>query len=348
MIDVLVIGLGPAGAAAARSAASAGASVLAVDRRSRVGEPVQCAEFVPAPLRQDVASLDRVLRQAIGRMRTQVEGEGRHETPDFRGCMIDRALFDAQLVAAAQAAGAACRFATAVRRLECDGSALLANGQVVRARAIIGADGPRSLVGAAIGCGNRELVETRQMRVRLTRAHDATDVFLTADLQGGYGWLFPSGDQANLGVGAAFAKRAQLKPVLERLHAQLIAEGAVGREILNHTGGPIPVGGMVGPIGALGAALVLLAGDAAGLANPVTGAGIAAAVQSGTLAGAAAARATEAACADYCDDLADLFAASLGRALARRTELLAAHARARPAASALRRGWIAYPEYWAA
>ena len=49
-IDVLVVGLGPAGASAARAAVLAGASVIAVERRRAVGVPVQCAEFVPLPM----------------------------------------------------------------------------------------------------------------------------------------------------------------------------------------------------------------------------------------------------------------------------------------------------------
>jgi flavin-dependent dehydrogenase len=90
---------------------------------------------------------------------------------------------------------------------------------------------------------------------------------------------------------------------------------------------------------------VLLAGDAAGLANPITGAGIASAVHSGTLAGEAAARfvaGDRAACEAYAQELEDLFGAALARAAARRREL-AASSRDKPA---LRRSWIAYPEYW--
>ena len=105
------------------------------------------------------------------------------------------------------------------------------------------------------------------------------------------------------------------------------------------TGGAIPVGGMLKPWGRLENVLVLLAGDAAGLANPVTGAGIAAAVHSGRLAGGAAAtRAPE----EYEQELEDLYGAALERALRRRRELL----RVKPGKAALRRAWIAYPEYW--
>ena len=50
----------------------------------------------------------------------------------------------------------------------------------MRARVLIGADGPRSVVGRAIGSVNRRLVETRQVTVPLLAAHDATDIFLSA------------------------------------------------------------------------------------------------------------------------------------------------------------------------
>ena len=130
-----------------------------------------------------------------------------------------------------------------------------------------------------------------------------------------------------------------------------MAEGRVGEEIIRYTGGAIPVGGMVEPDGRLGLALALLAGDAAGLANPVTGAGINAAVVSGRLAGEAAAaalRGKAGAGSDYAEELADLYKASLDRALARRRQLLRVHVEGSgPSRADLQRSWIAFPQYWA-
>jgi flavin-dependent dehydrogenase len=97
---------------------------------------------------------------------------------------------------------------------------------------------------------------------------------------------------------------------------------------------------------------VLLAGDAAGLTNPVTGAGIASAVQSGTLAGRAAAdwlSGRPHALDDYEQELGDIFDAALGRALRRRSNVLARYqGGGRPDAEALIHGWIGSASYWAA
>jgi geranylgeranyl reductase family protein len=330
--EVIVLGLGPAGASAAAAAARLGARVVALDRKREAGRPVQCAELVPALLEVAPASV----RQKIDAMLTYVEDDAPDTNARFPGRMLDRAAFDASLVDAARAAGADIRFSSTVIRVSATGEVTLGDATVLRAPVVIGADGPRSRAGKAIGSVNRELVETRQITVPLLAPHAATDIFLSAGIPGGYGWLFPKGDLANLGAGVAPQFRSRLKTIVARLHERL---RNLGREVLSTTGGAIPVGGMLKPWGRLGETRVLLAGDAAGLANPVSGAGIAAAVHSGRLAGEAAVHDQPQA---YEEELEDVYGAALQRALRRRRELLQS-TMTRPA---LRRGWIAYPEYW--
>lgn len=349
-MDVLVCGLGPAGACAAAAAARDGARVVAVERNARPGQPVQCAEFVPMMIGSEMPEVTASRVQNIDRMRTFVGEERADITPDFRGYMIERARFDAELVQQAIVAGAECRFSTPLRSLSPDGRAVLADGTTVRALVIVGADGPRSPVGRAIGLRNQELVETRQITVDLLVPHGGTDIFLHPAIVGGYGWLFPKGKVCNVGLGVCASHRHLLKPLLAGLRARLAEEGRVGMAVHSHTGGAIPVGGITGLAGRAGPSHVLLCGDAAGLTNPVTGAGINAAVISGRLAGEAAAalaRGDKKATEDYRDEIAALFGTSLALAKRRRRALLKTYeAGGVASARQLRDGWIAYPEYW--
>ena len=333
--DVLVLGLGPAGASAAAQAARRGCKVIALERKREAGLPVQCAELVPALLDVDAGAV----QQQVAAMVTFVEDDAPDVKSDFPGRMLDRARFDASLVEAARRAGADIRLSCFVARINSYGVIELGDGRTLSAPVIVGADGPRSRAGKALGSVNRELVETRQITVPLLKAHAATDIFLSAAIPGGYGWLFPKGAAANLGAGVSPAFKARLRSIVARLHANLMQEGRVGGSVSALTGGAIPVGGMLKPWGFLEDTLVLLAGDAAGLANPVTGAGIAAAVHSGRLAGQAAATGKF---EQYEEELEHVYRAALERALERRRELL----QSKFEKAALRRGWIAYPEYW--
>ena len=357
--DVLVIGLGPAGSRAAEAAAKAGLTVVALEKRAAAGAPVQCAEFVPSMIERDVPKVDDVTEQMIARMLTFVEDDEKpSETPEFRGRMIDRAGFDQMLADNAAAAGADCRYAVKVLKIDADGTVHCNGGDSFKPKVLIGADGPRSRVGAAIGSANRDLVETRQLTVPLVLPHDSTDIFLSADYRGGYGWLFPKGAVANVGLGISVdgalpddkSTRRGLKAMLMDLLTRLATERRIGTSGWGLTGGAIPVGGRLRAIGKLGDTAVFLAGDAAGLTNPVTGAGIASAVQSGTMAGRAAAdfvHGRAAALDDYEEELGDIFDAALNRALRRRQEVLARYQDGgHPDRAALEDGWIGSPRYW--
>jgi flavin-dependent dehydrogenase len=332
---------------------------VALEKRAAAGTPVQCAEFVPSMIERDVPQVGDVTEQTIARMLTFVEDDERpSETPEFRGRMIDRAGFDQMLADSAAKAGADCRYGVKVLAIDADGTVHCSGGDSFKPKVLIGADGPRSRVGGAIGSVNRDLVETRQVTVPLVLPHDATDIFLSADYRGGYGWLFPKGAVANVGLGISVdgalpedkSTRRGLKAMLMDLLSRLATERRIGTSGWGLTGGAIPVGGRLRAIGKLGDTAVLLAGDAAGLTNPVTGAGIASAVQSGIMAGRAAAdvvRGRQSALDDYEEELGDIFDAALNRALRRRREVLSHYEDGgRPDAAALEDGWIGSPRYW--
>ncbi len=350
-VDVLVVGLGPAGASAAAAAAAAGLSVLAVERKKEIGVPVQCAEFIPLPLGRHARS-EGVLVQRIAGMKSYLPS-GAVEHTDFPGLMIDRAAFDRAIAETARAHGATLRLATRLVGLNAAARrAWIRTAQETLAidyRLLIAADGPHSPVAESLGLPALETVHTRQYTVPLAQDHADTDIWLSDDYPGGYAWLFPKGKLANLGLGADRRFSQDLKTPLDTLHGQLRAAGLVGDEIVYRTGGAIPVGGLRER---LVVGHVLFVGDAAGLTHPITGAGIAAAVVSGERAGQAAAAwlgdQDGDALDDFEEELRDQFEATLTRAVARRRWLNQYwHSEAARADALHRRGWIAFPEYFA-
>lgn len=349
-VDVLVIGAGPAGGAAAIGAAERGLSVLLIERKKEIGVPVQCAEFIPLPLGYR-ARADGVLMQRISGMKS-ILPSGAVEETDFPGLMIDRARFDQALAESAASAGAEVWTHSRLDRL--DGGI----AQIIRAdrscssvafKVLIGADGPHSTAAELLGLPPLETVNTRQYTVELKRAYTDTDIWLSPDYPGGYAWLFPKNREANLGLGADKRFLTDLKQPLDALHRQLADTGLVGRTIRTRTGGAIPVGGMRER---LVVASAIFVGDAAGFTHPITGGGIAAAVASGEAAGQAAAEfiaGDENALQDYDEDMHDQFGPTLERAVARRAWLNERWASAAASADTThRRGWIAFPEYFAA
>lgn len=343
--DIAIVGAGPAGSSAALAAAQAGARVVILDRRREVGVPVQCAEYVPRPLARYVPWCKSFIAQEIKVMRTHLPNGEVVQTPSA-GYMLERALFDKALARAACQCGADLLLRTrAVAQSE---RGLVAqNGKErfeIEAMVIIGADGPRSTVGRWIGQVNPELIRASQGQVVLDREVEALEVYFDPFYPGGYGWLFPKGAKANVGVGVGWRSgrcpAEALQYLLDRLRIKRAA-------ILSYTGGFIPSGG---PLERTREGNIVLAGDAAGQTHPITGAGIGHACLCGQLAGRAAARAVKNRDLSYLAEYEDEWRAFLGHALAHalnKRHFLEEHwsEDREVLTEILRQSWIAFPAY---
>lgn len=283
--DVLVVGLGPAGAAAATAAAKAGARVLAVERRQSLGGVSNCPEFIPIPLGLH-ARADHIVIQSIVGTRSH-HNDGMRADNLLPGCVVNRDAFDRALVDFSRSAGAIVRHNMVFAHLDADHSEATLNqdGQTrtVHYRALVAADGHASTVARLIGLPPLKKMHTRRYRVALHASQDVVDIWLSGRYPGGYGWLVPAGRDAMLGVGI---DERVAHEALDDLHRHLAGSGLVGSEVLGLSAGAVPVGGLRERL-SLGN--ILFAGDAGGLAHPLTGAGIHPAVVSGEAAGLAAA-----------------------------------------------------------
>ena len=319
MVDVLVIGGGPAGALAAKEAAQAGAQVLLIDKKRRFGALPHCAEFVPRLLAREVDFPDRSQVQPVEGMLTVLEGQETF-TPG-PGWILDRQVFDHGLVLAAARAGARVWAGAKLMSQSGDAWEIQRGARKISLTpgAVVAADGAASLTARLAGWSSQALMAGVQMQVPLAKPLERTQVYLEQTIRHGYAWLFPRGDAANLGLGC----RVQAKPqrLLDELRARLMEQGLILPGVLALAGGAIPVGG---PRDEMAKSRVLLAGDAAGLTHAVTGAGIPQAVFSGTEAGRAAvglAGGRSEAGDEYQQEILARYGSHLARGLAARQEM---------------------------
>jgi digeranylgeranylglycerophospholipid reductase len=322
--EVLVIGAGPAGSTAARFAARNGVSVILLERRERVGLPVRCAEYVPLPVSRYVdLNLPGLMVQGVKAMRTYIPGEPVKEAI-VPGAIINRDRLDQALADLAVEAGTCLKIGfQAFSRSEDQVFALgLAGPATISCRIIIGADGPSSQVSRWMKNSPNVHLNGVQYRVPLIKTLDHTRIYFRPYLKGGYGWLFPKKNLANVGIGLDSSSEQGPKIVLEEFRKELIEEGLIGQEILGIVGGLVPVGGLTGLV----KQNMILAGDAAGTCHPITGAGVGNALISGEMAGLAAAEAVLKGCLqplqEYERNLIDLLGHSLHHGVRKRKTMM--------------------------
>lgn len=346
--DILVVGAGPAGGATALVAARRGMQVLVVERRQVVGIPVQCAEYIPTMLVGRLNIGKSFIVQRTRGMKTYLPGEPVKETR-APGFTIHRDIFDQAMMRAAADSGAELMVSTrALQRID-DETVLLKrkSGQylTVRAKIIVGADGPRSTVGRWVGAVNRNLLPGVQVTLPLMEPMDWTEVYFDPEIYAGYGWLFPKKDVANVGIGLKNTPRSHTRIgfLLDRFIARLKAEGKVAGDPVRYTAGWIPAE----PVRQAVHGNVALVGDAAGHTHPITGAGISNAVVCGEMAGTWAARAVEkgdvSVLKHYDDQWQDLFQDTLDRAHQRRQTMESGW---QDFSRTVESCWIAFREYY--
>jgi geranylgeranyl reductase family protein len=291
--DVVIVGAGPAGSAAAMSALRTrpGARVLLLDR-SDFPRDKACGDGIAPQALDELARLGaaQVLADRVPVHRLRISAPDgtvaarRLPRPDY---VVPRELFDARLVEAAVAAGAVLERRT-VRRLEVRADHVLLDGGLA-ARVVVGADGANGVVRRQLGLGRQP---ARATAVAVRGYADAPPgepeqvILLSERDWPAYAWSFATGDgRANVGFGMLLPSlKGRPEGGRRALHdglAELLPGVRAERLVSHHL--PLSSARPRQPRGR-----VLLAGDALSLINPLTGEGIYYALLSGRLAGAAA------------------------------------------------------------
>ena len=236
--DVLVIGAGPAGCVAAMTAAREGADVIILERKKVVGQPVQCAEHIPHQVVREFNIDDSIIAQEVRAMRTHLPDGEIVETP-MGGVICHRDRFDLFLAKLAETAGARLFTGTSASSLidgvvttaaagsSRDGvvtTAAADSSSQIRAKVIVGADGPASRIREWLGLAKNRFVQAKQHQLTLSKNIDTTEIYFRKGIPGGYGWLFPKGRTANVGVGVDPGLGVTAGQALDELTAELAGQ----------------------------------------------------------------------------------------------------------------------------
>ncbi|PYQ16345.1 MAG: hypothetical protein DMF80_05210 [Acidobacteria bacterium] len=278
VIDVAVVGAGPAGLLAAAHLARSGLDVLLLEDHPRVGEPTHCTGIVSLETADLTDIPDELVLGRLARARLVAPngGEARHAWPAAGSdaiLAIDRAAFDQGLARRAIDAGASLRTGTAVRdvQLAADGVDLRTGAGPVRARACVLACGVSYRFQRQLGLGlPGQAIHTAQTEADATPGDVVELHFGRQVAPNGFAWTVPvvrgGRHRLKVGVMAMGDAGAYLDAFLERppLRARVQGERApIVRRLL-----PLR------PIAKTYTDRVLVVGDAGGFTKPTTGGGI--------------------------------------------------------------------------
>jgi menaquinone-9 beta-reductase len=301
--DVIVVGGGPAGAAAAARLAGQGLSTVLVDRASFPRDKV-CGDFVgPMALAElddlglaGLAAFSATSMMSDIALHVDADPPAPLRVPQVPGIpgygrVIPRLQLDAWIQDAARQAGATILDGRKAEAVEQAPDAITVRGDgpegpwQLRGRLLLGADGSNSIVARTLRGGVPPSAD-RMLAVRayfddVDGPENLGDVWFRGDTFPGYHWLFPTaGGSANVGVGmltATYPPTGSSRNLRDML-LRLIAEDATAKRRLR---GARMRGRVLGhPLTTYNPRLplvgdrIMLLGDAAGLINPLNGEGI--------------------------------------------------------------------------
>lgn len=287
--DVIIIGGGFAGLAAARAAAREGARVMLFEAKAEIGARlhttgiyVREAVVADPPPERLLRKVERVRLYGPNRQTRDLDQAGyAFYTTDTAGVL--RWMADE-----ARAAGAIIHTAAPIQAGYQKGGMVevIVGGRAITGWYLIGADGARSRVARLFGLG-----ENTQFLSGVEREYDGLagldprflHVTLDSKLAPGYvAWAAASPSGAQIGLAVSRGRKPDVEAVIAEAEARF---GLSPDQASGWRAGLIPCGGMVRP---WRKDVVALVGDAAGMVSPLTAGGIRTALVYGQKLGAAA------------------------------------------------------------
>jgi geranylgeranyl reductase family protein len=282
--DVVVVGAGPSGTAAARTCAEHGLATLCIEEHGTIGYPVQCAGLLSNAAFAECRVTEKpVLNRVEGaRIISKTGSTITIDTKSKKAYVVDRGALDFEMAAAAAGAGAEFRLRTAAYRIK--NNVLLTRGvqghEEIPFRILIAADGPRSTIARLSGM-KRSPVYLSGIQADMPYDCDPRFVEIHPDASPEFfGWVIPTA-QNRIRIGLCGQSY-----VPERFAAFAREFGTTTTHLVT---GTLPLGIMPKTYGNR----ILYVGDAAGFPKPTSGGGVYTGIRSARHAATVAVRALE-------------------------------------------------------
>lgn len=299
--DAIIVGAGPAGSVTARFAAESGAKVLLIDRRPEIGVPVLCGEGIS----QRIDNWNML--KGSDWIATKMDGAKIYAPDDTMvtlskemagnetGYVVYRDRFDKELARQAAKAGADIQLKTEATGLlkkndKITGIKVNQFGEEseIETDIVVACDGVESKVGKWAGINTTVKPADLETCFQYTLENvnwqkDYADFYLGKKrAPGGYVWVFPKGNgQFNVGIGILASLSSPGKP-----------KALLDQFINNHPGlkQGSPIRMLTGAVSVAKPVQtvkdnLLLVGDAARHADPITGGGLTTSLEGGKIAG---------------------------------------------------------------
>ncbi|MBK8021561.1 MAG: NAD(P)/FAD-dependent oxidoreductase [Chloroflexi bacterium] len=286
--DVIVVGAGPAGSVAARRAALAGLRVLLIEKRREIGAPVRCAEAIGIPSTMPYITVEPcwVDAEVDSFAIVNALGDAVVVPATEPTAVVNRKVFDFELACLAMEAGADVVTGVAATGLILNEGAVagvkvlhFGHEHSVVARLVVAADGTESQVARWAGLNTvpplNDYYTCAQYLlggIDLRFSARVCEYHLGPELApGGYAWVFPKGKhRANVGIAMTAGKVAKTASPQEYLD-QFVSRHFPDASQLSVVTGGIPITGALKRMVGDG---LMVVGDAAHQADPLTAGGI--------------------------------------------------------------------------
>lgn len=296
MMDIIVVGRGPAGLICSEKLSSYGLNVLVLDDRAEPNIDKPCGGMLTERALHEFALDDSILEREIWGVRVAYR-EGESFNIDYNervGGNVHRTKLGKYLAQKAISAGAEVRSKERVKKLKVQQDYVeLSISETVKTKMVVGADGANSFIKnllnptedrSSLGFCVQYLMSMKPELID-ERFGRRNEFYYGGDVSPfGYAWIFPKRDCIAVGVGALLSKvEENLKNYLENFVNKhpVASKKLEGAKVIRFDAALVPLSGLTSKIYS---DRIVLLGDAAGTVSPITGEGMYYSMKSGEIA----------------------------------------------------------------